>query len=439
MRLFSLVVFLITSTLISSCTETTKSQFATSTESKPTSIQHTGGSYQLLRYGKPYFIQGAGGVSHLAQLKDCGGNSVRIWDDLEAGSILDQSEKLGLTVFFGLWVERELEGFDYDNQEAVDRQYERIRKIVLKYKNHPALLMWCVGNEWAMEASNFRVYDEVNRLAALVHELDPDHPVATVISPDSERAIWLVQERCPDIDVLALNSYALTEKLPQFLKKGGWEKPYLISEYGAQAYWETPVTPWKAPIEPTSQEKYDFVKKFYRQYIGSHPPNCLGAYLFYWGFKQEETHTWFNVFDDQGRATSLVELMQLLWAGKQPLNKAPVVKGLLIDGKASTNQSYVPSVATHQAQLLTSDPEGDTLTYYWEIKRRAQFSADYAGTPLPALKGLIQSPNQSVISFKLPTKPGAYRLFAYAYDTHQHVSSANFPFEVRSAGAAQGE
>ncbi|WP_332367807.1 glycoside hydrolase family 2 TIM barrel-domain containing protein [Spirosoma telluris] len=307
---------------------------------------------------------------------------------------------------------------------------------MLKYKHHPALLMWCVGNEWAMEASNFRVYDEVNRLAALVHELDPDHPVATVISPDSERAIWLVQERCPSIDVLALNSYALTEKLPQFLKKGGWEKPYLISEYGAQAYWETPVTPWKAPIEPTSQQKYDYVKKFYRQYIGSQPPNCLGSYLFYWGFKQEETHTWFNVFDDQGRATSLVDAMQQLWSGKQPQLKVPEIQTLLIDGKASPYQSYTVSSGVHQAQLLTNASKGDTLTYYWEIKRRAQFSADYAGTPMPSLKGLIPIPNRLSISFKLPTKPGAYRLFAYAYDRHRHVSSANFAFEVKPSGSA---
>ncbi|MVM29999.1 hypothetical protein GO755_08145 [Spirosoma sp. HMF4905] len=437
MRLLFVIVFLVTSLINSGCTETNKSHSETSTGVKPTSIHQNGQSFQLLRYGKPYFIKGAGGVSHLSQLKSCGGNSVRIWDDLEASSILDQAQSLGLTVFFGLWVEREMEGFDYDDQTAVDRQYERIRKIVLKYRHHPALLMWCVGNEWAMEASNFRVYDEVNRLAALVHELDPDHPVATVISPDSERAIWLVQERCPAVDVLAVNSYALTEKLPQFLKKGGWDKPYLISEYGAQAYWETPVTPWKAPIEPTSQQKYDYLNGFYRKYIGSQPPNCFGSYLFYWGFKQEETHTWFNVFDDQGRSTPMVELMQLLWSGKQSPNKAPVVKALLIDGKPSAYQSYTPSTLPHQAHIVANDLDGDTLTYYWEIKRRAQFSADYAGTPLPAIKGLISSPDHALISFKLPDKPGAYRLFAYAYDTHRHVSSANFSFEIKADSSAK--
>lgn len=430
MRLRSILLLTLTSFLNSSCTDTNTYSRIGSTGVKPTSIQYDGRSYKLIRYGKPYFIKGAGGVTHLDKIKACGGNSVRIWDDLEAGPILSQAHTLGLTVLFGLWVEREMEGFDYNDQAAVDRQYERIRKIVLKYRNHPALLMWCVGNEWAMGANNFRVYDEVNRIAALVHELDPDHPVSTVISPDSERAIWLVRKRCPAIDVLAVNSYALTEKLTQFFEKGGWDKPYLISEYGAQAYWETPTTPWQAPIEPTSQQKYNYAKRIYQQYIGSQMPNCLGSYLFYWGFKQEETHTWFNVYDEQGRFTSMADLMQLLWTGKQPINRAPDVQALLIDEHVTTHQSYPYTSALHHARIVTTDPEGDSLTYYWEIKRRAQFSADYVGTPLAALKGLIVNSNQARISFSLPQKPGSYRLFANVYDGKGHVASANFAFKV---------
>ncbi len=110
----------------------------------PTSIVSSDSGYQLLRYGKPYFIKGAGGISHLEELAACGGNSIRVWDDVDAGRILDEAHKLGLTVMLGLWVEREMEGFDYDDRAAVERQYKRIRKTILRYRNHPALLMWCV-------------------------------------------------------------------------------------------------------------------------------------------------------------------------------------------------------------------------------------------------------------------------------------------------------
>lgn len=80
----------------------------------------------------------------------------------------------------GIWVERETDGFDYNDWGAVARQYERVRRTVQKYKKHPALLLWCMGNEWAQAATNFAVFDEVNRLTALVHELEPGHPIITV-------------------------------------------------------------------------------------------------------------------------------------------------------------------------------------------------------------------------------------------------------------------
>ena len=399
--------------------------------SAPTAIRFNGQSYELYWHGKPYYIKGAGGVSHLDQLKACGGNSVRVWDDIDAGRILDEAQKLGLTVMLGLWVEREMEGFDYDNQPAVARQYQRIRKTVLKYRNHPALLMWCVGNEWALEADNFKVYDEVNRLSKLVHSLDNNHPVSTAMSSDSERSIRLVAQRCPDIDVLSVNSYALTAQLAQFLDKGGWRKPYLISEYGAPGYWETPLAPWKAPDEPNSEQKARSVREFYHAYIGSYPPNCLGAYLFYWGTKQEETHTWFSVFDEEGRESPLVGVMQELWSRKKPGNLAPVVQALLVDGKPLPHQSLTKSDGWHTAHFQVVDPEKDTLTYYWEIKLRANSGTDYVGIPRSPIDGLLERSDSPGVRFHLPNKPGAYRLFANAYDGHHHVATANFSFEVR--------
>lgn len=416
--------------LLTGCNGTNQQPKATA-PTAPTVIRYNGNSYDLYWHGKPYYIKGAGGVSHLAQLKACGGNSVRVWDDIDAGRILDEAQKLGLTVMLGLWVEREMEGFDYDNQPAVERQYQRIRKTVLKYRNHPALLMWCVGNEWALEADNFKVYDEVNRLSKMVHSLDNNHPVSTAMSSDSERSIRLVTQRCPDIDVLSVNSYALTAQLATFLDKGGWHKPYLISEYGAPGYWETPLAPWKAPDEPNSEQKAKSVRAFYHAYVGSYPPNCFGAYLFYWGTKQEETHTWFSVFDDEGRESPLVGVMQELWSRKKPANSAPVVLALLVDGKPLTNQSLTASKLTHQAHFQVVDPEKDSLTYYWEIKPRANSGTDYVGVPRSPVAGLLTHSNGATVQFRLPAKPGAYRLFANAYDTHNHVATANFSFEVR--------
>ena len=410
---------------------------------QPTALHYTGQSYVLLRHGQPYFIQGAGyqtdGPNRMARLRACGGNSIRIWDETEAEPVLAQAQGQGLTVLFGLWVERETDGFDYDDQIAVDKQFERLRKIVLKYRHHPALLMWCVGNEVVLFATNLRAYDEVSRLIAMIHQLDPDHPVTTALSMDSARTVWLLRERCPGLDVLSVNVYGDIARMHRFLKEGGWTGPYLISEFGAKGYWpgDAQMTPWNTPIEPTSQQKREFVRLNYEQYIGSRPANGLGAYLFFWGNKQEETHTWFSFFDEQNRETPLVGLMQSLWSKRVPDNQAPVVAQVFADGRATTSVTFNASSAIHQAQVVATDPDGDSLSYAWEIRAsasRTQLSA-YQDVPMPILDGLIDVADAAQVRFRLPPRPGAYRLFVTIYDTHRHVATANLSFRVASVDA----
>jgi hypothetical protein len=437
MHIVQIFLFFFCAWLFSTCQQDRTAQYSVYDRTKPTSIHYDGHDYTLLRYGKPYFIQGAGGKSHLERLKQSGGNSIRTWDDIDGEQILNQAQQLDLTVLFGLWVERETDGFDYNDQQAVDRQYERIRKTVLKYKDHPALLMWCVGNEWSQDANHFEVFDEVNRLIALVHELDPNHPVTTAISPDSERSIWLVRERCPELDILSVNSYGLMPELAGFLQKGGWTKPYMISEFGAKGYWEEKTTSWNTPIEPTSSQKNEFIHQIYDQYIGSRPANCFGSYIFYWGHKQEETHTWFSLFDDKSRESPQVELMQELWTDRIPANRAPVIQKLVVDGSTTLSRSFPQSAGVHHAQIMAADPDGDTLTYRWEIKLAAKNTSDYINTIRPAISGLVRSTNGPYVTFVLPRQPDAYRLFVYVYDTHNHFSTVNLAFRVTADGVAE--
>ena len=139
------------------------------------------GQYYLIRNGAPYFIKGAGGFTNFEMLKDFGGNSVRVWDTKDAGRILDKAHELGLTVCLGIWMTREKEGFNYDDKKAVEEQFRHIKREVLKYKDHPALLMWNVGNEMNAGSTNMRMWDAVNQVAEMSHEVDPDHPTTTTV------------------------------------------------------------------------------------------------------------------------------------------------------------------------------------------------------------------------------------------------------------------
>ncbi|ARK09199.1 glycoside hydrolase family 2 TIM barrel-domain containing protein [Fibrella sp. ES10-3-2-2] len=417
--------------LLASCTESTTSHQAGTLPDSVTGIVQKGDTFTLTHQGQPYFIRGVCGQSRLARLHECGGNSIRIWDDSDADFILDQAQQNQLTVFLGLWIEREADGFDYYDEAKITRQFERIRKAVLKYRSHPALLMWCVGNEWTLDATNIRVFDEVNRIAAMIHELDPNHPVTTAVMQTTARPIWLIRDRCPAIDILSLNVYAALHETGQLLQEGGWTKPYIISEYGPKGHWESDLTPWRTSIEPTSQEKYRFVRQNYEAYIASPPPNCLGAYLFLWGNKEEGTHTWYGCFDEQGHETPLVGLLQELWTKQLPVNKAPTIDGLLVDGRKTTGVSFPGTNSIHQARILVHDVDGDSLTYAWDIRTDLSnvYDLDKRSPPI-RISGLIVGEHSADIRFTVPRRAGNYRLFANVYDTHNHVGTANLSFRV---------
>ena len=142
------------------------------------------GGFRLHRNGETYFIKGVGGSGSLDLLAACGGNSVRTWGADNLGPLLDDAQKRGITVTVGIWLGHKEHGFDYDNADQVAKQYEDARQAILKYKDHPALLMWGIGNEMEISAGadNAAVWSAVNNIAAMAHKLDPNHPTMTVIA-----------------------------------------------------------------------------------------------------------------------------------------------------------------------------------------------------------------------------------------------------------------
>ena len=88
------------------------------------------GHFVLLRDGKPYFIRGAGGLDHLALLKEFGGNSIRTWGietlekRVDGKRLIDRCAELGLTVAAGIWIAHDRHGFDYSDPAQIRRQRE---------------------------------------------------------------------------------------------------------------------------------------------------------------------------------------------------------------------------------------------------------------------------------------------------------------------------
>jgi len=357
-------------------------------EAIPVELQRIEQGWQLLRGGEPYFIRGAGGDASLELLAAAGANSVRTWGGDDIGPLLDEAHSLGLSVTVGIWLGHERHGFDYRDDAQVTEQMQRARDMVLKFRDHPAVLLWGIGNEMEgfEDGDDPAIWAAVNDVAAMVKELDPHHPTMTVTAFVHGERIEYLHKRSPAIDIHGVNAYGGAQVVPEQLRAGGATKPFVLTEFGPMGPWEMPKTGWGAPYEQTSTEKANFYRESYNKGIIQAPGVALGSYAFLWGHKMESTETWFGMFLEGGSRTGAVDAMTELWSGDPPADLAPTVERLVIEGNAQVDPGDVVQVST-----ATADPEGTPVSVRWVL--RPESGDDATGGDfrpnLPEIKGAV--------------------------------------------------
>jgi hypothetical protein len=400
-------------------------------------VRKTGDAYQLTVDGQPFYINGAGlEFGNQEKLAAHGGNSFRTWRT-ENGkdsckTVLDRALKNGLYVTMGLEIARERHGFDYNDPAAVARQLAEVKAEVLKYRDHPALLMWGIGNELNLNASNPKVWDAVNEISKMIHQVDPNHPTMTMLAGIGADLVRQIKTQAADLDVIGIQSYADIINLPRYLKETGWTGPYIVTEWGATGHWEVQKTAWGAPVENDSTTKADFYLKRFDAVIRPDKKQCLGSYVFLWGQKQERTPTWYGMFLESGEETATVDVMHFIWNGAWPANRSPRLAGAWLDGKTAYQNATLKAGQPYPIKIEASDPDNDTLKYSWEVLAEStdlKNGGDLESRP-ESLKGLVKDPGGKETTLTAPQKPGAYRLFVYAFDGHGHAAHANIPFSV---------
>jgi len=387
-------------------------------------------AYQLYRHGEPYYIKGASGYAYLDRLASYGGNSIRTWTTEDAGRILDEAEKYGLTVTLGLAVGKEWwgEDFNYWDFEQVNLKIEDLKKIIMKYKDHPALLMWGVGNEVQLWGGNkLMVYYTINRIAKMIKEVDPNHPTMTTIALGPNYKYYgILHLITPHIDILGLNAFDL---LPSIFAKQNfmaWKKAIVLTEYGPTGPWESQDTEWGAPIEKSSSEKAEMISYQYDLMV-KNKKFCLGGYAFYWGHKYEGTQTFFSLFDSEGFESESVRVLQNKWSDKLISNNTPIIKSISINSVLPHHNIYLSSDRDYEAKIVLKDNyQFETAWELWpegkEDNKRDlnNYNMDYL---------LIQN-NPYSIKFRAPKEEGGYRLFAYVYDKTGNYYTHNISFYV---------
>ena len=399
-----------------------------SSEAIPVELRQSGSGWQLFRGGGPYFIRGAGGSGPLEQLAAAGANSVRTWGG-DVGTLLDDAHALGMTVTVGIWLGHERHGFDYNDEAQVAAQLEDARQIVLQYRDHPALLLWGVGNEMEgfEDGDNPAIWKAVNDVAAMIKELDPHHPTMTVTAFVHGERIEFLHRRSPAIDIHGVNAYGGAQAVPEFLRDGGATKPFVLTEFGPVGPWEMPTTDWGAPYEQTSTAKAAFYRESYGKGVEAVPGMALGSYAFLWGHKMEATATWFGMLLDDGSQTGAVDTMTEVWSGEAPANLAPTVEPIRIEGPARVEPGQEIKAST-----VLEDPEGSNLRVKWVLRPESgeyQTGGDYRPS-LPAVEGAVLDGRTDGATVRMPSAPGPYRLFVYARDEAGKAATANVPLLV---------
>ncbi|MDA8968733.1 hypothetical protein N9F48_01575 [Akkermansiaceae bacterium] len=385
----------------------------------------------LLVNGQPFEIHGVGGGGSLEKLKSSGGNAIRTWAiDENTGALLDEAQAKGIKVALGFWLGHERHGFSYTDWDSNITQAENLFAAVRKHKDHPAVLLWALGNEMEgfKETSNPAIYTQIEYLARKVKEIDPDHPIMSITAEIGKKQIEGLNRFCPSVDIHGINSYGGGPSIPERYKAGGGVKPYVITEFGPAGTWERPDNKWGMPNEGTSTEKAADYRKSYEAFAAD--PLCLGSFAFMWGTKQEASATWFGMLLSTGEKVAAVDELTQLWTGKTAENLCPVIESLEL---GVPNEELDPS-ATITVNLKVSDPEDDPLEVQWiltEDWKEVAEGGDFRASPPQYPEAILPDSTNEQAKIKLPSGGGTYRIYAFIRDGKGSAATGNISIKIK--------
>ncbi|MEM7682390.1 MAG: glycoside hydrolase family 2 TIM barrel-domain containing protein [Planctomycetota bacterium] len=397
-----------------------------------TELRKTDHGFVLLRNGEPYVVKGAGAVSRLEEFAAAGGNSIRTWGaGPELGPLLDEAHRHGLTVTVGLWLEHKSKGMDYDDPEMVADQLEDFREQVRMWKDHPALLVWGVGNEVALwfGENNPNIWKAHEQVAQMIAEEDPGRPTMIVIAELGERKIEYIREYCPSIDIIGINSYGGAASVGERYHAHGLDKPYMITEFGAFNHYELPRTAWDVAIEQTSTQRARSCLLVQQVHSVNPHGKFLGSYWFYWGGQDKDIPGWHSAFLKSGATLGTFDAMTYLWSGAWPDNLAPQLEELLtlaeLDGMTPGS--------TFSVQAIVYDTDNDGLTATWELRPERPPPSTWGDHEPPIgdpIEGAIVESSPHRATIRVPDKHGPYRLYYVVTDTNHKAATGSVALRV---------
>jgi hypothetical protein len=159
-------------------------------------------------------------------------NTIRTYIPIMNETVLDKFAAGGIKIIIGI------PNYDDTNQYP-DINHGTYITYINTHKNHPAILMWELGNEYNYHPEWFsnkinNWYSILNNAADSIHKIDPNHPVSTA---HGEAPTSTVLSLCPSIDVWGMNVYRWDNPSGAITDFAGRSnKPCYISESGGDRY-----------------------------------------------------------------------------------------------------------------------------------------------------------------------------------------------------------
>ena len=197
-----------------------------STIQAQTTLGKTGDKWSLFVDGNPFEIKGVtfgydkdveNYPAYFKDLKSIGVNTIRIWGTNEdTEKLLDAAQANGIKVMVGIWMRHGRPGMEADDSfnyledtEGMKAMYDNAIKTVERYKNHPAVLTWGIGNEVylniATDAEKEAYSKLLEKICSHIKQTDTLHPITSVEAWTFGLDWW--QKYVPSIDIYGLNCY----------------------------------------------------------------------------------------------------------------------------------------------------------------------------------------------------------------------------------------
>ena len=174
------------------------------------------------------------------------------------------------------------------------------------------------------------------------------------------------------------------------------------------------MTSWGVAVEATSKEKAVFREVAYKSIVND-KDLCLGSYAFLWGYKQEQTPTWYGLFSKEGEATESIDVLNRYWSNSDR-NKAPIINSFLLNNLDKKESVKIKRGKECVFTYEVIDPENDILDFEFVLMPEStdkKSGGDFEKTPEPISFNIIEKSDKKII-INSPKKTGISVFYLYS-------------------------